>query len=395
MEQQHFSRLEPQQTADVGRRTKRGAASRSQRFLELTLFGVVALLLLAGGIAVWSSLSSSWNDIPTTVDAGFERDRVNVLLIGVGGDTHPQGYDALADAIILASIKPSTGEVALVSIPRDLYVPVGTYGHHRINRAHAIGSETGFPGKGPGLLIDTVERITDQPVDAFVRVDFAAFVALVDALGGVEVTVDQPFHDYLFDEHFTAGPQRFDGRRALQYARSRYVLAGGEGDNFGRERRQQQILSALQSRVDELGASDFMKLIAIAPDVSRYTATNLKSSEILRLYRVAREVEPDEIRTVTLEPWVEDVFIRRVFDGGEAVAPRDGNLAPIQHAVRDVFESQTDAAGKLRTANRDSGPFPGRRGPILATIEVNHEQSSHDGSTLGRSRGGPHPHRRR
>ena len=335
--------------------------------VEYLLFGVLIVLFIAGGLALWSAFDPSFRDVPSSISEGFARDRINILLIGVGGDAHPQGYDALADAIILASLRPSTGEVALISIPRDLYVPVGRYGRHRINRAHAIGAESGFPGKGPGLLIQTVEAVVGQPIDGYVRLDFAAFVAVIDALGGVEVEIETAFHDFLFDDGFDAGTQVLDGDRALRYARYRYVQQGGEGDNFGRERRQQQILSALQARAREIGPTDAMRLMAAAPTVGRYTSTNLSSTEMLRLYRAVRATPAASVRRVSLQPWVEDVFIQRVFDGGEAVAPRGGSFEPIQKAVRDVFNSQSKAAGSVRTADRGLSGSPGRDAPGLVT----------------------------
>lgn len=348
---QRFSRLEPQQSADLRRRTTSGSASGSQKAIEWGLFALLGLLLIGGALALWATFSPSWKEVPSTVAEGFDRDRVNILLIGVGGDEHPQGYDGLADTIIMASLRPSTGDVALISIPRDLYVQIGTYGRHRLNRAHAIGAETGYPGKGAGLLVDTVEQITAQPIDGFVRVDFKAFETIVDAVGGVEVNVPESFHDDLFNDGFEAGHQTLNGDRALRYARYRYGADGREADNFARERRQRQLLEALRAKLSGLGPGDIAKLMKSMPKLSHYTATNLSSTEVLRLYRAADRAQTGDLQTVSLEPWVQDIYIRRVFDGGEAVAPRTGRYDEIQHAVRDVFsEVPRGTTESLRTA---------------------------------------------
>lgn len=359
MSEHKFSRLDPEQNASITRGTK-GKPSRLQAAGEWILFSLLAVLVLVGGLALWAVFASSRATIPSTVDQAFESDRVNLLLVGVGGDEHPQGYDGLADAIILASLRPSTGDVALISVPRDLYVSVGRYGNHRINRAHAIGAENAVPGGGPALLIASAQRALGQRIDGYVRVDFAAFAALVDALGGVEVEVEESFYDHLFKDGFAAGRQRLNGDRALRYARYRYV-DGDEGDNFARERRQQQLVTAIQERAGNLGADDLLRLVVALPKVGRYTQTNLSSGEILRLYRTFRNTEPESVRRISLEPWLEEIYIRRVFDGGEAVAPRGGDWAAVHAAVENALNEKDERreAGILRASGKSGTPPAG------------------------------------
>ncbi|MCU1245898.1 MAG: putative LytR family transcriptional protein, partial [Acidobacteria bacterium] len=211
-------------------------ATRSQSMLEYFLFGVFAVLFTLVGVAVYSSYSPKHRLVPNLFDAGMRADRVNILFIGIGGDSHPGGGKDLADSMMLASFKPSTGQVAVVSIPRDLWVKVGRYGTHRLNSAHSIGNDSGYPGAGPGLLGDTIAGIFGQPVHAFVRIDFAAFEKVIDDLGGVDVYVQRSFYDYLFKDGFTKGWHHLDGKRALAFSRYRYVI-GSDGDNFARELR--------------------------------------------------------------------------------------------------------------------------------------------------------------
>ena len=171
-----FSRLDPDTTANLRPRDiGEPRADKGSRVVEIILFSVFGLLLVVAGLALWAMYSPRYREVPNLVAEGIEQDRINVLVIGIGGPSHIGGGKDLADALILASFKPSTREVAMISIPRDLYVPIGRYGTHRINEAHRIGNTTTYPGQGPKLTMDTVGAIFNVPIHAFVRIDFAAF----------------------------------------------------------------------------------------------------------------------------------------------------------------------------------------------------------------------------
>ena len=158
--------------------------TRSQHILEWVLFGIFGTLVALAAVALYFTYAPSRSKVPNHFADGLRRDRINILFIGIGGDAHPGGGKELADSILLISLRPSTKQAAVISIPRDLWVSIGTHGTHRINAAHAIGNDSAYPGKGPGLLCDTVSQIFNQPIDAFIRIDFSAFEKLIDDLGG-------------------------------------------------------------------------------------------------------------------------------------------------------------------------------------------------------------------
>lgn len=330
------SRLTPELT---GRLRKTAPAARPEpkhRFVEWTLFAVLALVAGVGALAIYTMYAPSYRRVPNAVAQGISADRVNILLIGVGGDQHPGGGRNLADAIIVASFRPSTHQVALLSVPRDLYTRVGRYGTHRINRAHAIGASTGYPGGGPALLMDTVSNVIGEPIHGFVRVDFEAFEKVIDALGGVDITVPHTFYDTLFHDRFVAGRQHMNGERALRYARYRYIN-GPEGDNFGREQRQQQLLAALQAKLAEMSAADVLTLMKATTTFSNATDTNLTKRQIVWFYRNFKDVRQSEIRHVSLRPYLEVFEVRQIGDAGEALRPRGASLAPIRSAAENMF----------------------------------------------------------
>lgn len=322
--------------------------------LEIVLFSIFGLLLLAGAFALYQQYSPHHDFIPSTVDQGFKRDRINILLIGIAGDRKIDGGNDLADAIMLVSLKPSTRQAALISIPRDLYLNIGHFGVHRLNAAHDIGYKMGYRGGGPGLLMDTVSQVTGQPVDGYARIDFKAFEKIIDDLGGVDIFVYRPFHDYLFNDTFHQGWQHMNGERALRYARYRYVI-GAEGNNFARELRQQQVLSAVKKKLQNLSFAQALRLIGSANSVSQDTSTNLSSGDMVHLYRTFHDLPPSNIRHVSWAPLTEVFMVTKLGDPGEAVRPPADDYARIRDVTRNVFSDMRPLVSRNQIQLSDTG----------------------------------------
>lgn len=333
---QRFSRLGPESPRFEAPAPLKKPRKRTT-FLELVLFGLLALFVIGGGLALYQHYGpQKYEILPNTVAEGWKSDRINILLIGIAGDRKINGGNELADAIMIVSLKPSTKQAALISIPRDLYVDVGKFGVHRINAAHDLGYKMGYRGGGPSLLSDTISRVTGQPIHAWARIDFKAFSRVIDDLGGIDVFVYRPFRDYLFNDMFEQGWQHMNGDRALRYARYRYVR-GAEGNNFARELRQQQVVSAVKKKLQHLGAGQALRLVATATQVSKYTATNLGTGEIIELYRTFKDLPQGNLRHVSLAPLTEVFMVTKVGDAGEAVRPPGNDYARIQSVTRDIF----------------------------------------------------------
>lgn len=302
------------------------------RLTEIVMWGFVLLIVAIVGLAAYSHFAPSFKSVPNRVEEGFKSDRINLVLIGVGGDTHIGEGKNLADAVMFVSLKPSTKQVALVSIPRDFYLKVGNFGMHRLNAAHAL--------EGPGLLMDTVGQVVGQPVHAYVRVDFAAFESVVDALGGIDIYVYRPFYDYLFKDGFEQGWHHMDGKRALRYARYRYIRASAEGNNFGRELRQQQVMTAVKEKLQKLSPQDALKLANVARAVGNHTETNLTTQQMVELYSMFRNTDRKGIRNVSLKKFTEVIMVRTPGDTGEAIVPIGNDYTKIHAIMRDVFDSR-------------------------------------------------------
>ena len=272
---------------------------------------------------------------PSGAQAGAPplRERVNILVIGLDVPDR-ESEPARTDTIMVVSLSPSGGPVSILSIPRDLWVPVGPYGESRINTAYFLGETQGYPGGGPALLRATIEQVLGVHIDHYVCVDFDGFRRLIDALGGVTVTVDRDIYDAAYPDgkggvitiFIPAGTQRMDGETALRYARSRH-----DSSDFDRARRQQKLLLALRDQL--LAEQGWPVLLAKLPQLyaalGETVETDLTLDEITQLARLASTLDPNSVELAVLD---ESMTSRYITDKGWDV------LLPIQDKIRPVVE---------------------------------------------------------
>lgn len=143
---------------------------------------------------------------------------------------------ARTDTILMLWL-PETGKPALISLPRDSYVPIPGHGRNKLNAAYAFG--------GPPLLVQTVEQVTGVRVDGYLQVGMVGFAEMVDAVGGIEVCLDKPMKDKDSHANFPAGCQQFDGIDALAYVRMRKADPTGD---LGRMQRQREIIGKVADK---------------------------------------------------------------------------------------------------------------------------------------------------
>jgi len=285
------------------------------RFLALAL--ILIIFLFTNVIFSQSSLITSlgrlsfWEGVARLV-IGKEKilkgeimDRVNILILGMGGAQHEGPY--LTDTIILASLKPSTQQVGLLSIPRDLYVPIPDYGWQKINFANALG--VARSKDGGALASQVVSDVFDLPIHYWVRVDFNLFKNLIDEFGGVEIEVENSFSDYQFPGpnftyrvvSFEKGKQIMNGERALQFVRSRHGT-NGEGSDFARAKRQQKLLFALKEKASQEDLlSQPKKIYQIYNVLKGNISSNLDISQAIRLVKLVLNIIPENIVAQVIE----------------------------------------------------------------------------------------------
>ena len=231
---------------------------------------------------------------------------INILVMGTDARPDEQG-PPLTDTLILLSIDPATRTAGMLSLPRDLWVHMpGVDVTTKINTAYRLGESTGYPGGGPQLIKDTVSSLVGQPVPYYVRVSFDGFVELVDLIGGVDVVVPATIHDDKYPTsdygyevfHLDAGTQHLDGETALKYVRTRNI-----DSDYGRARRQQQVIRAVADKV--LRADMLPTLLARAPRLL-YTMrssidTDVPMATQLELANFVRDNSLNEIRQLVLD----------------------------------------------------------------------------------------------
>lgn len=346
---------------------------RRRRLLLVVLLLVLVLLGLAVGklLSVGGAVLTSERPILAQLaDLLFRRgtlqgekeNRVNILLAAVGGEGH-QGEN-LADTVILASFRPQDKDVALFSIPRDLYVKIpDTEVYTKINAVHAYG-ENQKRGQGLALLRRKVAEITGQSVHYAARVDFLAFKRIVDEIGGVEIAIPEGFYDFWHRINFPKGTEHMNGDRALAYVRARYI-EGPEGGDFKRQARIQQVLLAIRKKVlSAETAVDLRTLAGILDALRENVATNFSLGELKRLADLSRDTPHENIHSAVLTTGADGLLAgsTEILGGKPAsvLKPRAGldNYGEIQAFAGDIF-------ARARTAPPPAGEDGLHRGGLV------------------------------
>ena len=264
-----------------------------------------------------------------------EDQRVNVLLLGIGGGTHEGPL--LTDTMIYASIDPQKQKVTLISIPRDLWIPDK---QEKVNAIYANGEAQG-QGKGLQEAKQVVSQIVGQQIDYGFRIDFGGFTKVIDILGGVDVNVDRTFDDYAYpisgketdtcglqeDQvaslsaqiatdsattedsfpcryehlHFDKGPIHMGGETALKFVRSRHAL-GPEGTDFARSKRQEKIITAVKEKI--FSAETLLNPVKIA---NIYTAvqdsidTDVKEDQYDDFIKLAEKMKNAKMQSAVID----------------------------------------------------------------------------------------------
>jgi len=289
---------------------------------------VVLLLILLGGGAWFGTLVlSKANQIFTNKENIFTRltklilspnkpligeqeGQINMLLMGVGGEGHDGAY--LTDTMILAQINTKNNEAVLTSIPRDFAVNLPGLGFNKINAAYAFHAD---PVEAAEAALASAEQVTGFDIPYYAVIDFQGFVAAVNDVGGLDVTVDQTFTDstfpndypydtkgYLAPVTFTKGDQHLDGVRALMFARSRHSPDAEEGSDFARSERQKKILVAMKEKILALNLTDLKTINNLLSDFTENFTTNLEPFELKRLSELTKNIASDKIYSFAMEP---------------------------------------------------------------------------------------------
>ncbi|HTE71419.1 MAG TPA: LCP family protein, partial [Actinomycetes bacterium] len=217
-----------------------------------------------------------------------------IVLLTIGSDAGAPKFGrggsvegGRADALQLVVVDTAKRRAAVMSFPRDSYVPIPGHGTSKINAAMAFG--------GPRLLVATFERLTGLPIDYYALTSFDGLTDIVNKVGGVQVNVDMNLRDAFAGAFLNKGRRKLNGGQALAYARARKTLPGGD---FDRSRHQGQILLGGLGTFQRQVAKDPARVMTWLAVMRDEVKTDLPFPELLRLSLLATKVPVSGIKNV-------------------------------------------------------------------------------------------------
>ncbi|MDD5489870.1 MAG: LCP family protein [Candidatus Moranbacteria bacterium] len=317
---------------------------------------VVILIVAIGGYFSWKTgaimnkiSGSNKSALSSLLSGGAnpeEQDgRINVLLLGMRGANMPGGA-LLADSIIVASFDTKNNRVALISVPRDLYVQIpGTGERGKLNSVYSHW-ESGGKDQGIEKMKEMMATITGLKINKAVVINFSGFKQLIDAVGGVDVRMPKGFSEtQQFVEGnecggaFTlpVGTNHLNGEKALCYARARV-----QTNDFDRAKRQQVVLKALKDKMISIGTlADFGKLNNILNIVGDNVKTDLAPEEMKGFYDQYGQMKEADILQLVFENSEKGLLkVPEASTGlGYVLIPIAGqdNYSAMQDACRNIF----------------------------------------------------------
>lgn len=262
---------------------------------------------------------------------------------------------ARSDTTILVHLARGAKDATMVSIPRDSYVqipachePGGGTSQPQMNKFNAA-----FSIGGPACTIKTVQSLTHIAIDHWVVIDFAGFINMVNALGGIDICLQAPIHDPVRTDPATggyigsglnapAGMNHFNGTQSLAFVRSRYAVA--DGSDLSRIKDQQTFLSAMIRKATSIGLLiNLPKLYSFLSSVvhSLTVDSGLSLAKLLDFARAVHDLPPSKVRLLTVP-----------------LSSTTG-YADIGGYQQSVVQWNDSAATALWTSLQDDSPLPG------------------------------------
>ncbi|CAM5528950.1 LytR family transcriptional regulator OS=Streptomyces tendae OX=1932 GN=F3L20_12275 PE=3 SV=1 [Streptomyces tendae] len=304
--------------APTGRRSARPPKRR--RVWRWVLLSLVLLLLVVGGVGYWlySDLNGNINGVDINEAIGDDRPEKlptsgqNILVLGSdsrAGDNAELNTGKVAgarsDTAMVMHVPEGRTQAVAVSIPRDTLVTRPTCAKQdgtEVASAKRVMFNSIYSQVGPACVVKTVEQMSGIRMDHYMEIDFAGFKDLVDAIGGVTVTVEEDIHDPSSGLDLTAGTHKLNGTDSLAFVRTRHGV--GDGSDLGRIGLQQQFMLALLSEIkrqDLLGSPT--KTYKIADQLTSALTTDSDLASLTKLAEFGRSlngVDPSSMETIML-----------------------------------------------------------------------------------------------
>lgn len=281
-------------------------------------------------------------DLPLPLQQPEQRDRITVLLLGV--DQRPDDPSPpRTDSMMVVTADLHTGQVGMISLPRDMFVPIPGFDRSgKINTAYVVGESNKYPGGGGELAKMTVSELLGYPIDYYIKLNFDGLVRIVDMIGGIDVDVPKTIHDEEYPTmdygittfHIDAGMQHLDGETALKYVRTRHA-----DDDFERASRQQQVLLTIKDKIFDQKLLATLKIFDLLDVLSSSIEHDIPAGDMLDLVALATRIQVTQVDQLVL-----DTEFGRI----DADSPYGWIIVPdrtkIRPAVDRIFAATTAAA---------------------------------------------------
>lgn len=266
--------------------------------------------------------------------------RINILFLGYGGQGHQGSY--LTDTIQILSIDAENKSMAMLSVPRDLYVEVKSPSYAgKINALYDLGNKQTKEG-GANLMKQEIGKAFDLPIHYYVGLDFTGFKKAVDSVGGIDINVPKALYDpkYPADDmiryqtvDIKAGQQHMNGETALKYARSRETTS-----DFDRSARQQLVATAFKAKVMSSGVlSNPSKVVSLMNAITSNVRTDLTINEIQQLAKIAKDIDSSKVVSDVLDDSANGPFYSDSSSGTYYLRPKNGSWTKARQIIHKLF----------------------------------------------------------
>jgi len=274
------------------------------------------------------------------------QNRLDILILGNRGKK-ASGGGMLTDSLMVLSYKKDTQEVALISIPRDLFVEVpGFPGKYKINQAYVLG-ETSPSKNGLELAKKTVSNVTGLDIDFAIITDTEALRELVNILGGVEIyeTKYKSYEFYGYTTTVVPGENILNGEEVLAYVGCRTKC----GSDFDRMKNQQKVLIAIKDKIISLNLlTRPNKLLEILDTIGKHIQTDIPLSEIKVVSSVLSNIDFSNIKQVFFDTSPDGLLYSTNLYGMYVLLPTKGDFSEIQDKCLNIFESTQEKNVNLK-----------------------------------------------
>jgi polyisoprenyl-teichoic acid--peptidoglycan teichoic acid transferase len=324
------------------------------------IFGVAGWIGVTGVLALKNITAKNISELPSFFKFGSDIDpaqltkegdsRINVLLLGVDDAA------GLTDSIQIASLDPINNRVAMLAVPRDLQVMNPAKNRRtKINEVYRDNSKRcpkPIPSCNPSIdygaevMEELLGNLLGIKISHFVRIDFQGLERAVDTLGGIRIYVDKPLSDPAFPNRsntgyepfsIAAGTHTLNGRTALRYSRCR---GGNCGGDFGRAKRQQQVLVAIKDKAMSLGIlANPQRLTSLMSATGQGLRTDFQTDQLAQLYKVVSKIDTSQFQSAVMDNGPNGVLKNSTAGGSYILVPRKGvnDWSEVRDYVASVF----------------------------------------------------------